>query len=206
MTLSSHPKFITLEGGEGAGKSTQIDHLAEKFRSLGIEPVLTREPEGPIRDLLVRGDARWAPKSEALLHFAARAEHLEAVVQPALADGQWVICDRFADSTMAYQGYVQGAGPGFVSELYDLVVGSFAPDLTLILDLPVTTGLSRAQARKDGEDRYERMGQTFHESLREAFKEIAKLNPNRCVLIDADQGIDDVAETIWQAVSSRFDL
>lgn len=204
MTSSLRPKFITLEGGEGAGKSTQINLLAERLRALDIEPLLTREPGGPIRDLLVRGDASWTPKSEALLHFAARAEHLETVVQPALANGQWVICDRFADSTMAYQGYVQGAGSDFVSELYALVVGDFVPDLTLILDLPVSTGLSRAQARQDGEDRYERMGQVFHENLRDAFKEIARLNPERCVLVDADRGIDDVAESIWQVVSSRF--
>lgn len=182
--------------------------LAEKLRARGIDVVETREPDGPIRDLLVSGDVgSWRPRGEALLHFAARAEHLERVVYPALEEGQWVISDRFADSTMAYQGIAQGLGTRFVNQLYDLVVGSFKPDLTIILDVPVSVGLARAASRTpNGEDRYERMGRAFHETLREAFHGIAESEPNRCVLVDAEPSPELVFEVVWETTRKRFEI
>ena len=182
--------------------------LADHLRAAGLELVETREPDGPIRDLLVNGDPdAWQPKTEALLHFAARAEHLERTILPALEAGQWVLCDRFADSTVAYQGIAQGLGAGYINRLYDLVVGDFKPDLTLILDLPVEVGLARAASRaNDGEDRYERMGAVFHENLRGAFHDIAARNPDRCTLVDASGTAEDVSDAIWQAVAGRLKL
>ena len=203
-----HGRFITLEGGEGAGKSTQVLRLAAKLREQGRDVVMTREPGGApgaeaIRSLLVDGAVdRWDPMTEALLHFAARRNHLETTIKPALAAGKWVISDRFADSTMAYQGIVQGLGRDAVRTLYDLAVGGLAPDLTLVLDLPVDIGLKRAGAR-GGEDRYERMGTAFHERLRDAFLEIVRDNPERCVLIDATGSEDEVAGLILNAVEAR---
>ena len=199
-------RFITLEGGEGTGKSTQTTLLADRLRDAGISVVKTREPNGPIRDLLVNGDATWNPRAEALLHYAARAEHVSEVVRPALKAGQWVICDRFADSTMAYQGVVQGAGTEFVQNLYDLVVGDAGPDLTLVFDLPIEVGLARAGARRAGEDRYEKMGPDFHQRLRDAFTSIALDNKERCVLINVNRPIDVVSAHIWQIVRDRFGL
>ena len=206
MSHANQARFITLEGGEGTGKSTQIKLLASHLQSLGLDVLTTREPEGPIRNLLVNGDAEWLPQSEALLHFAARFEHLSNVVRPALAAGQWVVCDRFADSSMAYQGIVQGAGAGFVNELYQLVAGDFAPDLTLVLDLPIEIGLMRASERGVGEDRYERMGTAFHTQLRQAFIDIARMNADRCRLIDANRSIEAVSEHICSVVADRFGL
>ena len=206
MVDNAKAQFITFEGGEGVGKSTQISLLADRLRQAGLTVETTREPGGPIRDLLVKGDADWQPQTEALLHFAARAEHLANVVQPALNSGAWVVCDRFADSTMAYQGMVQGAGQDFVSQLYGLVVGDFCPDLTLILDMPVETGLARAHDRGTDEDRYERMGAAFHEKLRTAFLTIAGGEPDRCIVIDAAQSVEDVSSAIWAAVSERYGL
>lgn len=212
--------FITLEGGEGAGKSTQVKRLAAALSTRGVEVVQTREPGGTpgaedIRALLVTGDpARWDAMTETLLHYAARRAHVEKTVKPALARGVWVISDRFADSTMAYQGYAGSVGREAVAALHKLVLGDFVPDLTLVLDLPVETGLARARARMTGagqptgqaEDRYERMGLAFHESLRSAFHEIARREPDRCRLIDASGPPDQVAAALWQAVVARFNL
>ena len=212
----SRGRFISLEGGEGAGKSTQAKRLAAKLAEHGIEAVLTREPGGTpgaeaVRGLLVSGETgRWDALTETLLHFAARREHVEKTVKPALARGVWVITDRFADSTMAYQGYAGGAGREAVAALYKLVLGDFRPDLTLILDVPVELGLKRAKARMHGqaaaEDRYERMGEAFHQTLRAAFHEIAVQEPERCRIIDADGDIDAVATALWQAVAATFNL
>jgi dTMP kinase len=205
----THGRFITLEGGEGAGKSTQAGRLAATLAARGIRAVTTREPGGTpgaeaIRGLLVDGAVdRWDPVTEALLLFAARRNHLEIVIRPALAQGSWVISDRFADSTMAYQGIVQGAGRGVVETLYELAIGDLKPDLTLVLDLPVEIGLKRAGER-GGADRYERMGPAFHERLREAFLEIVQANAGRCVLIDASGDEDHVAHLILQAVDTRL--
>ncbi|MEK9967788.1 MAG: dTMP kinase [Ferrovibrio sp.] len=209
-------RFITLEGGEGAGKSTQVKHLAAALAARGIEVVQTREPGGTpgaeaIRALLVTGDpARWDAMTETLLHYAARRAHVEKTVKPALARGAWVISDRFADSTMAYQGYAGAVGRDTVASLHQLVLGDFAPDLTLVLDLPVEVGLARAKARMQGsiqaEDRYERMGLAFHEALRAAFHDIAAREPQRCRLIDASGSADQVAAALWQTVAARFNL
>jgi dTMP kinase len=204
-------RFITLEGGEGAGKSTQIRRLAERLTARGHNVVTTREPGGApgaelIRELLVTGETgRWAPRTEALLHFAAREEHLARTIRPALEQGDWVISDRFVDSTMAYQGVAQGLGADFIDQLRDLVVGDDMPVLTLILDIDPETGLKRADKRAtSGEDRYERMDIQFHRKLRQAFEDIVKKEPERCVLIDAAASEEEVASAIWRAVEERL--
>ena len=207
----SKGRFITLEGGEGGGKSTQVFRLAEKLRRLGLPVVTTREPGGAegaeiIRKLLVSGDpGRWDAMTELLLHFAARRDHLRRTIWPALERGDWVLSDRFADSTMAYQGYGHGLGRPVVEQMYTLVLGDFRPDLTLILDLPVTEGLRRSEDR-GGENRYERMDVAFHERLRQGFLEIAKLEPARCVVVDATRPIEAVSEAIAAAVGSRLSV
>lgn len=212
MTMGSKGRFITFEGGEGTGKTTQIKGLCTRLEARGHEVVQTREPGGSpeaetIRDLLVTGDTgRWRPATEALLHFAARNEHLERVIRPALERGRFVLCDRFTDSTMAYQGIVQGLGQGVVSALDTLIVRDTKPDLTLVLDLDSQTGLERANGRTGDEDRYERMGPDFHQRLRSAFLKIASDNSNRCVLIDASGTKEEVGEAIWMVVQDRLDL
>ena len=207
-----HPRFITFEGGEGAGKSTQLRLLAAALEDRGVPVVTTREPGGSpgaedIRRLLVEGEVgRWHPVTEALLHFAARHEHLQRTVWPALAGGRWVISDRFADSTMAYQGYGHGLGRPTVEGLYRMAVGDFAPDLTLILDMEVVAGLQRAGRRGGAEDRYERMDRSFHERLRQGFLDIAAREPDRCVVIDAAHPPEQVHADILAALASRFAL
>ena len=212
----SRGRFISLEGGEGAGKSTQAKRLAAKLSEHGIEAVLTREPGGTpgaeaIRGLLVSGETgRWDALTETLLHYAARREHVEKAVKPALLRGGWVITDRFADSTMAYQGYAGGVGREAVATLHRLVLGDFRPDLTLILDIPVDLGLQRARIRMQSqvaaEDRYERMGEAFHQTLRSAFHEIAAQEPQRCRIIDASGDVDAVTAALWQTVAATFNL
>ena len=184
--------FITLEGGEGSWQVyPDQDCWQTALGSAGQQVVVTREPGGApgaeqIRALLVDGPAeRWDPVTEALLHYAARREHLRQTVVPALDAGKWVLCDRFADSTMAYQGYGHGLGREWVSALHRAVVPDLAPDLTLILDMPVEEGLARATARGSGGDRYERMDRAFHHHLREGFLDIARREPERCAVIDA---------------------
>lgn len=208
--MSSGGKFITLEGGEGGGKSTQIQALAHALREQGIDVLTTREPGGApgaedIRNLLVNGDPdRWEPLSEAMLNYTARHEHLTKTIRPALDAGTWVLCDRFADSTMAYQGFGHGLNREMITRLHRLVVGNLNPDLTLILDLSVEEGLKRANDRGQGEDRYERMGLAFHERLRQGFLDIAKREPRRCAIIDADQDIDGVQAQIQAVVQARL--
>lgn len=203
-------RFITFEGGEGAGKSTQLKLLAEALERAGMEVVTTREPGGSkgaeaIRALLVTGEVdRWDAETEALLHSAARRDHLVKTVWPALQRGAWVICDRFADSTLAYQGYGHGLSKDFITGLTRLVLGDFTPDLTLILDVPVEEGLKRAGGRGGAEDRYERMGTAFHERLRQGFLDIAGRDPNRCAVINATQDVDGVHQAILKAVKSRL--
>jgi len=206
--------FITLEGGEGTGKSTQAQLLADKFEGAGLPVVLTREPGGAvgaeeIRALLVSGSTgRWSPMAEALLHCAARRDHLDKTVLPVLDRGESLICDRFADSTMAYQGYGHELGRDVISGLHHLVVGNFTPDLTLIFDLPVEVGLGRAGNRDGskagGGDRYERMDQAFHHRLRDGFLDIARIEPERCVVIDADQSIEAIHRAVVDAVRRRL--
>lgn len=203
-------RFITLEGGEGAGKSTQIKLLQNALEANGLRVLVTREPGGSeggeeIRNLLVNGEThRWEPLTEALLNYAARHEHLQKVILPALQDGAWVLCDRFADSTMAYQGYGHRMNREVIRRLHRLVVGEVAPDLTLIFDLPVDEGLKRAGVRGTGEDRYERMGVEFHQRLRDGFLDIAKKEPVRCALIDATGDIGAVAMAVTAEVSQRL--
>jgi dTMP kinase len=205
--MASQPlRFITFEGGEGGGKSTQLRRLADALRAAGQDVVATREPGGSpgaedIRRLLVEGEpGRWAPEAEALLHFAARAEHLDKVIRPALAAGKWVLSDRFADSTIAYQGYGQGVDRDWLQQLRHRVVGPTEPGLTLVLDLPVETGLGRALA----EQRYERMGSAFHARLRAGFLAIAREDLDRCVVIDAARPIEAVAADAKAAVAKRY--
>lgn len=203
-------RFITFEGGEGAGKTTQLKLLAEALTQAGIEVVTTREPGGSkgaeaIRALLVTGEVdRWDAETEALLHTAARRDHLVRTVWPALERGAWVVCDRFADSTLAYQGYGHGLALDFIQSLTKLAIGGFAPDLTLILDLPVAAGLNRAIGRGGPDDRYERMGTAFHERLRQGFLDIARRDPDRCALIDATAGAQSVHQAVVRVVKSRL--
>lgn len=205
----SRGRFITLEGGEGAGKSTQVRRIGTWLSGRGIEVVATREPGGSpgaeaIRSLLVDGATdRWDAITETMLHFAARRDHLRVTVLPALERGAWVISDRFADSTRAYQGIVQGAGDDVVARLYAIAVGNLQPDLTLVLDMPVELGLQRA-AERGGENRYERMGEAFHQRLRTAFLEIASGEPERCVVVDAQGEADAVAARIAAVVEERL--
>ncbi|MCK4939891.1 MAG: dTMP kinase [Rhodospirillaceae bacterium] len=206
----SRGHFITLEGGEGAGKSTQIKRLASALEGSGIKVVATREPGGApgaeeIRNLLVNGNTdRWAPMAEVLLHTAARAEHLDKTVMPALKNGAWVISDRFSDSTMAYQGYGHGVDKGVIENIYRDVFGDFKPDLTLIIDISPGVGLSRAGTRNQGEDRYERMGDDFHQRLRDGFLEIAKADSKRCVIINGELDEDGVFAAIKDAVAEKL--
>jgi dTMP kinase len=215
-------KFITFEGGEGSGKSTQVQLLAERLKQAGLQSSTTREPGGSpsaedIRKLLVSGAvARWDPMTELLLHTAARREHLRNLIQPVLNRGVWLISDRFVDSTMAYQGYGYGLGRETVESLHRMIAGDFMPDLTLILDIPTEDGLARAKVRSDAgkaknptvkaEDRYERMAKPFHRRLRRGFLDIARQDPERCRVIDASQGIDAVAADVWKAVTEKFEL
>ena len=205
-------KFITFEGGEGSGKSTQIRLLADHLSEKGLDCVTTREPGGTesadaIREILVTGgNRRWSPESEALLNFAARHSHLTKTVWPALRRGAWVISDRFADSTMAYQGIAMGLGEDSINWLYEFAVGKFSPDLTLILDLPVEVGLARAQQRGSNENRYEKMEIDFHQRVRKAFLKISKSNPSRCIVVDAQSKVDEVSQKIIAAVTERFNV
>lgn len=202
MNSAASGRFITLEGGEGAGKSTQISWLKTHFEGRGRKVVTTREPGGSpgaemIRKLLVEGPPeRWDGPTEALLHFAARREHLRSTVWPALARGDWVICDRFADSTRAYQGYGHGIDLAMLERLYDSAVGDFRPDLTIVLDLPVEVGLARAATRRGTENRYENLPRAFHDRVRAGFLEIAKRDPKRCVVVDANRDIEKIAMEI----------
>jgi len=212
MATDARGRFITLEGGEGAGKSTQIKLLAAWLRERGIDVVQTREPGGAtgaerIRELLVKGDAdRWTPIAETLLHYAARADHLDRTIRPALAAGRWVICDRFADSTTAYQGYGHGVSLDVIDSLFKAVVGETAPDLTVILDLPAEQGLQRATGRAGQENRYEQMAVDFHRRLRDGFLAIARRNPQRCAVIDASRALDAVQSDILAEVRRRLGL
>lgn len=203
-------RFITFEGGEGAGKSTQIRHLADFLSGRGIDALVTREPGGSpgaeaIRHLLVTGEKhRWDPLTETLLHFSARADHVIRTIEPALAAGRWVVCDRFVDSTIAYQGYGQNVDRNFIANLSHAILGELRPDLTLLLDLPVDIGLARAAKRHGDENRYETMDLSFHERIRLGFRDIASAEPSRFVVIDAGGAIDTVRQKIERAVEEHL--
>lgn len=205
-------RFISLEGGEGCGKSTQARLLAARLEATGAEVILTREPGGTpsaeaIRNLLVSGATdRWRPMTEALLHTAARVEHVDGVIRPALERGAWVISDRFLDSTRAYQGLTQGLGLEVVDDLQRLAIGDFRPTLTLLLDMAPDRAASRITGRDGAEDRYERMGAAFHERLRDAFRELAAREPDRIETVDCDGPVNEVAQRIWRLVQERFKL
>lgn len=207
MTLG---RFITFEGGEGTGKSTQAGRLVERLRARDLEVVQTREPGGSqgaeeIRNLALNGDAgRWSPMTETLLMFAARSDHLERTIRPALEAGRWVVCDRFADSSRAYQGVGGGTPAAFIETLDAAVVGATQPDLTLIFDLPVEVGLERAFGRGLFETRFESKGLEFHERLRRGFLDIAAAHPERCVVVDAEGDQDTVESRVWAAVEGRL--
>ena len=210
------PRFITFEGGEGAGKSTQISRVSEFLNSISIEHIVTREPGGSpggeeIRKLLVSGEpSRWDAETETLLHFAARRDHLFKIIKPALKRGCWVLSDRYVDSTFAYQGYGHGISLSVLQEIHNFINDQLYPDLTFILDLPVDNGLERTLERNTPlkqnslENRYELMGLEFHQRLRGGYLEIAQTNPSRCELIDARNIPDEVFEDIKNIINSRY--
>jgi dTMP kinase len=194
--------FLTLEGGEGGGKSTQALKLADVLQAKGFEVLLTREPGGAtgaeaIRKLLVEGPrGHWDGMTEALLHTAARRDHVVNAIWPAIEAGKIVISDRFVDSTIAYQGYAYGVDRAALDALYKTAIGDFKPRLTLILELPVEAGLERAAARGGTETRYEKMGTAFHTRVLEGFRAIAAAEPERCKIIDANRDIEAVHRDI----------
>jgi dTMP kinase len=199
--------FITLEGGEGAGKSTQARRLAVALAASGVPVLRTREPGGApgaerIRDLLL-SPGSWNSLTEAMLHFAARREHVVRSIRPMLEAGAWVICDRFADSTLAYQGAGQGLAYETWSRLCDLTLEGLQPDLTLILDLPVAAGLARAAGRSAA-DRYEKLGVDFHARIRAGFQAIARREPTRCVVLDAARDAESVYAAISETLRQRL--
>lgn len=206
---SARGRFISLEGIDGSGKSTQARRLADTLRARGRDPVLTREPGGApgaeaIRRLLVEGDPdRWSPETEILLFTAARRDHLERTIRPALAAGRDVITDRFADSTRVYQGATRGDLRGLVDDIHARVIG-IEPDLTLILDMDPEVALTRGLARQSGEDRFEDFGLSFQHHLRDGFRALARQAPDRCVLIDAGRDADAIAADIEAAVADRL--
>jgi dTMP kinase len=200
-------RFITLEGGEGAGKTTQCSLMVEALTKRGIAALRTREPGGSpgaelLRGILLGGSVDWSARAETLLHFAARAEHLEKTIRPALEAGTWVVCDRFYDSTLAYQGYGQGADRGLIAAQVRLL--GMDPDLTLVLDVPETLAADRMRRRGEGADRYERLGAAFHARVRQGFRAIAAADPGRCVLLDASADILDVHTAVMTAVWTRL--
>ena len=210
-SANSPGRFITLEGGEGAGKSSQIQVVKDYLEARGIDVIVTREPGGTpvgqeIRNLLVSGDKdKWSPLSETLLILADRAAHLERVIRPALADGKYVVCDRFFDSTRAYQGIAGGLGLEVIHNLQQPVLVTTLPDVTLLLDIDPEKGLSRAQER-GGDLRFESKTLAYHQTLRQAFLDFAKQEPERMVVIDADRDIEAVSTDIITVLGERLDV
>jgi dTMP kinase len=199
----SRGRFITIEGGEGAGKTTQSGLLVAALAKRGLAVLRTREPGGSpgaelLRGLLLEGAIDWSPQAETLLHFAARAEHVAKIIQPALDAESWVVCDRFCDSTLAYQGYGQGADRHFIAEQIRLL--GILPDLTLVLDVPEVVAVDRVRQRGVTADRYERLDRAFHARVRQGFRDIAAAEPERCVLLDAAGDIQSVHAAIMMAV------
>ena len=198
--LRQKPMFISFEGGEGVGKSTQIRLLRDFLQDNGASVVMTREPGGCenallLRKMLVEGEAdRWDGLSEALLYSAARNEHLRQVIRPELANGRWVLCDRFADSMRVYQGIARGLADDFLEYINKVVVGNTWPELTFVFDLPVESGLYRARGRQENmfENRFENLHDSFHEKVRQGFLKIAREEPQRCHIIDADGNPEEV--------------
>jgi dTMP kinase len=220
--------FITFEGGEGSGKSTQAKRLADRLTSAGHTVTMTREPGGSpfaerLRAIILDPNLEpHAPLAEALLFASARADHLDQVIRPALADGRFVVCDRFSDSTRVYQGYAGRVEPRLLEALELIIVQHTKPDLTIVVDIPAEIGLARAALRLSAPvaqapsertpkqprgllaDRFESRGLDYHKKLREGFLEIARLEPHRCVVVDGQRSPDDVARDVWAAVESRL--
>jgi dTMP kinase len=209
---SGHGRFISFEGGEGSGKSTQIKKLAERLAAAKLRAIVTREPGGSpgaeiIRHLVLSGMGKLlGPDAETLLFAAARDDHVRSVIQPALSQGTWVLCDRFSDSTRVYQGRLGQVAPGVLNAMQRVTIGDLKPDLTIILDVPVEVGLKRAAARRgNGEpDRFEAEDLKFHQDLRDAYRQIAAEDPQRCVLIDASGDPDTVAAQVWTALRDHL--
>jgi dTMP kinase len=205
-------RFISFEGGEGSGKSTQIKTLAERLTAAKLGTIVTREPGGSpgaeiIRHVLLSGMGKLlGAEAETLLFAAARDDHVRSVIQPALKQGIWVLCDRFSDSTRAYQGSLGKVAPAVLNAMERVTIGDLKPDLTIILDVPVEVGMKRAAARRGSgaPDRFEAEDVKFHQQLREAYRQIAADNPQRCVLVDANADPDTVAASVWAALRDRF--
>ncbi len=203
-------RLITLEGGDGVGKTTQRARIAEALAQAGLSVVTTREPGGTdgaeaIRSLLLNAaEGAWTPATEALLHFAARTDHVARLIEPSLAQGTWVICDRFTDSTMVYQGYARDLGRPAVEAIEQAALGGFRPDLTLILDLPVEEGLRRRRHRGEEADYYERRDAQFQHRLRAGFLDIARREPARCAVVDAAQPDHAVTRDIVGIIQDRL--
>jgi dTMP kinase len=203
-------RFITFEGGEGSGKSTQAKRLADRLKLRGHEVILTREPGGSpgaeaIRHLLLNGIAKpLGPEAETFMFAAARDDHVATVIRPALDRGAWVVCDRFIDSTRVYQGSLGNVDQRLIRALERLVVGETMPDLTFVMDVPPEVGLARAHGRGQGADRFEAEHVEYHRLLREAYREIAENEPERCVLVDGSASADAIAVRLWMVVSERF--
>src|SRR3954469_12523812 len=205
-------RFITFEGGEGSGKSTQIKTLSERLSAAKLRAIVTREPGGSpgaeiVRHLVLSGVGKLlGAEAETLLFAAARDDHVRTVIQPALNQGTWVLCDRFADSTRAYQGSLGRVTPSVLNAMQRVTIGDLKPDITIILDIPVEVGMQRAAARrgKGMPDRFEAEDLQFHRNLREAYKRIAAEDPQRCVLIDANADADAVAAEVWKALRDHL--
>ncbi len=205
--MTTRGKFITFDGIDGAGKTTQINLLADKLRQQGKTVYITREPGGTalaekIRELLLSTDNQMAPITELLLMFASRAEHLETILRPKVLQGEWIICSRFSDATMAYQGYARGVDLGKIKAIANVVHSDFNPDISLFLDLPAETAAERRIGRGEATDRIEAEDIAFMKAVRNGYLDIAKHEPIRCKIIDATDTVEQMAEHIWQAVAS----
>jgi dTMP kinase len=203
-------RFISLEGGEGAGKSTLAKGLASALDQADLEVVVTREPGGTsnaeaLRALLVEGEpGRWSPIAETLLLYAAREDHVRTVIRPALDRGAWVICDRFHDSTRAYQGAAGGLPAQKIAEIHEASLGDFKPDLTLVVDLDPAVGLARTHSRGEAPTRFERQPSAFHHALRDGFLQIAEAEPQRCSVLDGSASPDTVLAAAIHIVKERL--
>lgn len=212
MTSAQRGRFIVFEGGDGAGKTTQLRLLADALEQKNVAVVRTREPGGSvggeaIRQLLVTGEPeRWDGVTEALLLFAARRDHVQRTILPALTRGAWVLCDRFTDSTLAYQHYARGVDRRLIEQLRRLTIGRFKPDLTVILDIDAELGLRRAAARSGAETRYEKFDAAFHENLRRGFLALAAKAPKQRRVIDGGRPMREVQNRIRSLISERFKL
>ncbi|PID65720.1 MAG: dTMP kinase [Gammaproteobacteria bacterium] len=206
--MTARGRFITFDGIDGAGKTTQIHLLADKLRRQGKSVYLTREPGGTalsekIRQLLLATENTMSPVTELLLMFAARAEHIETVIRPKIKDGDWVICSRFSDATMAYQGYARGVDLQKIQAVAEVVHGDFNPDLSLFLDLPAEVAARRRLERGESSDRFEGENMAFMKAVRQGYLSIAQNEPTRCKIIDAKQTVEQMSAAIWQAVNNR---